>query len=359
MYRSIVTVLLLTSLSPVASDKSPTHDVVITLERTTCYGTCPAYKLTIHGDGALVYEGKKFVRVAGAQETKIDSAAVADLVQAFTDADYFALKDHYNSIHNADGTETVVTDLPTAYTSLTLHGRHKSVEDYVGAPKALEQLERRIDEVAGSKRWVAIDASSVHEEARHGWNVRGPEAQKLLQRAAETGDADTVRAFIEEGADINNRNGKVTPLQQARGVEVVRLLISAGADVNATSKEYFGPPLTFAAELGDADSIRALLDAGAKINGRSPDGETPLMKAARSGNPAAVQSLLHAGADVNARDDYGEDALKFARLGLERQDDLVKHPDPFEEAAKDYVNNYKEIVDMLATAGAEAKPVSK
>jgi len=359
MYPSICTLLLLATLSPGKSGKSPADDVVITLERTTCYGTCPAYKLTIRGDGSVTYEGKKFVRIDGTRATTIDRGAMAELVQAFTDADYFALRDHYNFIRNADGSETMVTDLPTAYTSLTLNGRHKSVEDYIGAPKALEELERKIDEVAGSRRWVAIDGSAVHEEARSGWNVRGPEAQKLLQQAARAGDADTVRAFIEEGADINNRAGKVTLLQQARGVEVVRLLISAGADVNATSKEYFGPPLSFAAELGDADSIQALLDAGAKVNGQSPDGETPLMKAARSGNPVAVQFLLHAGADVKVRDHSGDNAMKFARLGLEHQDALAKYPDPLEEATKDYATRYQRIVEMLSAAGAEVQPVNK
>jgi hypothetical protein len=359
VYRALG-IVLLWCVAATAADAAPSEDVTITLERTTCYGTCPAYKVSIRGDGSVVYEGKKFVRVEGTRQTIVDKAAVAQLVQAFTDAGYFELKDHYRSIQNPDGTETMVTDLPTAYTSLSLNGRHKAVEDYVGAPKKLVDLERNIDDVAGSKRWVAIDAAAVHDEARHGWDVRGLEAQRLLQRAAEAGDVDTVRAFIEEGGDVNARAGITTPLQQARGAEVVKLLVSAGADVNATSKEYCGPPLNFAAELGDTDSIRALLDAGAKVNGRSPDGETPLMKAARSGNPEAVQALLHAGARVNARDNHGEDALKFAGLGLARQDDLAKNPDPFEEAVRDYTNKYKEIVDMLIAAGAtDEKPVTK
>src|SRR5712691_7505714 len=37
--------------------------VVITLERTMCYGTCPAYTLRITGDGSVEYEGMRYVRV--------------------------------------------------------------------------------------------------------------------------------------------------------------------------------------------------------------------------------------------------------------------------------------------------------
>jgi ankyrin repeat protein len=200
---------------------------------------------------------------------------------------------------------------------------------------------------------VAIDASSVHEEASSGWNINSGEAQKLLADAAMRGDADVVRAFITEGADVSTRVAKVSLLQRARGVEVVKMLIAAGADVNATSKEYFGPPLSFAAKLGDADSMKVLLDAGAKVNGRSPDGETALMEAAKAGDPVIVGLLLRAGADAKVNTTSGEDALKYADYGLDRQRIMAKHPDAFDEPLVGYEQKYKQIQEMLTAAGAE------
>ena len=47
---------------------APTPDyasLVITLERTACFGTCPIYKLTVYGDGRVEYEGERFVTVTG------------------------------------------------------------------------------------------------------------------------------------------------------------------------------------------------------------------------------------------------------------------------------------------------------
>ena len=350
--RLVCALLLATSLSSINGDDSGS-DLLITLERTECLGSCPVYKLTIHGDGSVVYEGKRFVRVTGTRKTTISHQALADLIQAFSAIDYPDLKDSYSSIHNPDGSESIVTDLPTTYTSLTLNGRRKAVRDYVGAPKELLELERKIDTIAGSKRWVVIDASSVHEEASRGWKISGSEAQKLFADAVACGDADVVRAFIGEGADVNARFGKVAPLQRARGVEVVKILIAAGADVNATSKGYDGPPLSFAAQTGDADSMKALIDAGAKVNGRSRDGETALMKAAKAGNPAIVEILLRAGADAKAKTTSGEDALKYADYGLDRQRILAKHPDPFDEPLAGYGQKYKQIEEMLRAAGAE------
>ena len=40
-------------------------EVVITLERTACFGVCPVYKLTIYGDGRVLYDGIRFVRTEG------------------------------------------------------------------------------------------------------------------------------------------------------------------------------------------------------------------------------------------------------------------------------------------------------
>jgi hypothetical protein len=293
MYRFICVPLTIVCLCSIAFGRKSKNDLVITLERTTCLGTCPAYKLTIRGDGSVIYKGTKFVRIVGHRRSKIEKATVAELLKAFIDTDYFALKDSYSSIQNPDGTETIVTDLPTTYSSLILKGRFKKIEDYVGALKQLEELEKRIDEVAGSKRWVMIDAATVHEEATHAWDVLSPKAQKLLLQAAEE---------------------------------------------------------------GDAESITVLLQAGAKVNGPSPDGETPLVVAARSGNPAAVEVLLQAGADVNAKDNYGEDALKYAALGLQHQEELAKHPGPFEDLLPDYINNYKKIRELLIAAGAKEHP---
>jgi hypothetical protein len=115
-----------------------------------------------------------------------------------------------------------------------------------------------------------------------------------------------------------------------------------------------------AAERGDVEVVRAFTKAGATVNGRSPDGETPRVDGACSGNPAAVEVLLQAGADVKAKDNYGEGALKYGALGLERQADLAKHPAPLEDLLRDYLNKSREIRAILIAAGAkEEKPPAK
>jgi ankyrin repeat protein len=61
--------------------------------------------------------------------------------------------------------------------------------------------------------------------------------------------------------------------------------------------------------------VKALLDAGAKVNDADIRGMTPLQFAVSSEvqNPAVVKTLLKAGADVNARSTAGETALDWAK----------------------------------------------
>ena len=57
-------------------------DVVIRLERTACFGECPVYSVAIDGDGNVVYEGAKFVRVVGRQTDRIPASRVAAILDA-------------------------------------------------------------------------------------------------------------------------------------------------------------------------------------------------------------------------------------------------------------------------------------
>jgi len=82
----------------------------------------------------VTLEGREFVRIKGTAHSEIHPASVQSLIQEFIGIDYFDLKDEYTSIKNPDGTESFVTDLPTAITSLSLGGKQKRIVDYVGAP---------------------------------------------------------------------------------------------------------------------------------------------------------------------------------------------------------------------------------
>lgn len=134
------------------------EDVVMTLERTVCYGTCPAYLLTIYGDGTVEYRGYENVLVEGLRIGEISREQVQALVETFQRIDFFSLQDAYECapvVINGQKLCEEVTDLPSTYVSITIGDNVKRVLDYHGAPEKLRDLEALIDDVVYETRWTA------------------------------------------------------------------------------------------------------------------------------------------------------------------------------------------------------------
>jgi uncharacterized protein len=120
----------------------------------------------------------------------------------------------------------------------------------------------------------------------------------------------------------------------------VRLLLSRGADANATDRTYMAvqtvdedgsilssePPrqhlttvLMGATSAGQVEVMEVLVEYGARVNATDADGRTALMVATIMDHPDVAQALLTWGAEVNARDADGRTALGWARH-LDRPD---------------------------------------
>ncbi len=117
-----------------------------------CFGFCPAYRVTVYGNGEVIWEGDQYVAVPGVRLAVISQDQVRQLVAAFERTDYFALKDQY--------TEYMVTDSPSAVTHFQRGGKGKTVDHYHGdlnAPRKLTTLEAQIDEIVGTTQWIGQD----------------------------------------------------------------------------------------------------------------------------------------------------------------------------------------------------------
>jgi hypothetical protein len=127
----------------------------ISLERRPCFGTCPVYSLTVDRSGAVRFEGRRFVADTGVSTDTVPSARVDSLLRELTAAGYFGFADRY--VMGEPGCQRYATDLPTVVTEVRIGARTKRIEHDRGctdAPRALSVLEQRIDEVAGTARWV-------------------------------------------------------------------------------------------------------------------------------------------------------------------------------------------------------------
>jgi ankyrin repeat protein len=139
------------------------------------------------------------------------------------------------------------------------------------------------------------------------------EGSTPLMRAAKNGDSAAIRLLLEHGADPNARQkNQTTALMFAAGLgrgtsaftkdyategellESVKVLIAAGADVNAVN-DTGETPLHYGAQASD-DIVRFLADKGAKLDAKDSKGRTPVEMA------LGVGLHGHAGGPPNVRE---------------------------------------------------------
>ncbi|HWC98437.1 MAG TPA: ankyrin repeat domain-containing protein [Candidatus Sulfopaludibacter sp.] len=149
-----------------------------------------------------------------------------------------------------------------------------------------------------------------------------------LDEAVQANDLDTIRLLLDRGADPKG-NSFFAPLTAAAGhcnIPAMKMLLAKGADINAANtfggKVKFGniqlthiTALMFAAPGCGVDTIKTLLDAGAKINEQDDRHMTPLMFSVASEHQdlAVVNLLLKSGAELDSKSTMGETALDWAR----------------------------------------------
>ena len=194
---------------------------------------------------------------------------------------------------------------------------------------------------------INVNATIVAKLLRAGAdpNAKKWTGETPLLACANSGSADGVEDLLAHGADVNARenNKDQTALMWAAAeghADVVKVLIDRGAELNARSRTVLEPqpyliktestmgqnfpttirfrkstgsftPLLFAAQSGDIDTARHLLDAGADINESSDEDGSPLVIAAASGHEDMALYLLERGADPNLTNAWGLAALHY------------------------------------------------
>jgi ankyrin repeat protein len=136
--------------------------------------------------------------------------------------------------------------------------------------------------------------------------------------AAATGQTDRIRALIEQDPALVNsysRDG-FAPLSLAAffgHAETVDALLAAGAEVSAPSRETMKlTPLASALATGQNQIARTLIGRGANVNAKGDTDVTPLHTAAARGNIEAATFLLEHGADINATTTDGKKPITLA-----------------------------------------------
>jgi ankyrin repeat protein len=126
-----------------------------------------------------------------------------------------------------------------------------------------------------------------------------------LFEASAVGDTERLRELLDGGAGPNDfAPDGFTPLTLAaffKHPDAVRLLLERGADVHQRARnEHLRvlPIHSAAANGGSVEIVRDLLDAGADVNARQPEGFRAIDAARQEGHEELERLLLERGAET-------------------------------------------------------------
>ena len=191
-------------------------------------------------------------------------------------------------------------------------------------------------------------------------NLQDRRGQTALHQAALNGFAETLKALVDGGADVNVRVGDAsdlsdkynwksksnqgrTPLMLACGLrnqdksvldsraKIVDYLVTANADTKMLDLKNRSV-LHYASESADSMIIKKLLRSGPDINQTDIDGVSAIHIAAKTCDANSVELLLDSGANASQIDKFGRNCFHFFAMGSDR-----KHK----------VQDLKRLVDLL------------
>jgi ankyrin repeat protein len=161
----------------------------------------------------------------------------------------------------------------------------------------------------------------LHALARRSEGSAEVKAHRALQGrligGIMAGDTKKVARSIDVGANVNESNAEGIPplllaIYASAPLSIVRALIDAGSDVNATD-EQGNSALIAAVRDEQIVVVKELVRRGASLNASNDEGDTALTNAACWGSEKVVRFLVQSGADVNRRDGVGISAADLAR----------------------------------------------
>jgi len=109
-------------------------ELIISLQRTACFGTCPIYKIEIFADGSGIYTGTRFVENIGVTKFNLSETQLNLILTQAEAIGFTNMKGEYSE---------PISDLPTTFIQI----KDKKIRDYTGAPKTLKNLENLIDQM--------------------------------------------------------------------------------------------------------------------------------------------------------------------------------------------------------------------
>lgn len=126
---------------------SQTDSVFFSLQRTPCFGKCPAYSVTIMADGSANYTGRSNAPREGEFTGRVEKATMQALFDRASSIDFFDFQDKYDA---------QVTDIPSTIIRVNADGKDKKVLGRVKTPAAFKPFAAFADSLLAPVVWTKV-----------------------------------------------------------------------------------------------------------------------------------------------------------------------------------------------------------
>jgi len=185
--------------------------------------------------------------------------------------------------------------------------------------------------------------------------------EKSLQTAIVNRDLTLLKNSLAHGASVKNMN--IFALIAIRiDIELLKILLDNGADVDSRGKSSGATALMVASELGYVKIVKLLIEGGANIDFITQNRLNALKIASQYGHIEIVEILINYGANLNVQNQFGVNALmtasqkgyiKIVRLLIENGAnlDLVNNRG-FSALMSSLVESFTDVSKLLIESGA-------
>lgn len=129
----------------VEKPQEPKDSLVISFDKTPCFGRCPTYKVKVYASGFATYEGLNFSERMGLYSTRFTPEQIDKIYQAAKEIGYFNLKSEYN--------DPLVTDLPSTISRIHYNGEDKRIMARMNVPEKLKIFHENLAVSLLEKDW--------------------------------------------------------------------------------------------------------------------------------------------------------------------------------------------------------------
>jgi len=184
-------------------------------------------------------------------------------------------------------------------------------EEDLGEPPKYEVIDEDDEDDDGGERYAEADASARAGE--NGASAASTVEVEIIQ------DLDRI-PFDLLPRDVNDAatNEGLTALHYAAqngDIDIIRYLVEHGADISAQDYEQSRSVIHFAAQNGNIECIKYLTEHGADLLDKDANGATAFHYAVMSDNLEAVKYFVLKKLDYTAKDNRGWSAMHYAAIG--------------------------------------------